>query len=99
MQGKGLPRMSLQLGTKNHLFLSPHDRTASLAGNIQREKVPVRVQADSLAVLDSHFRMHRTTNLGVIDASVFRSIPGFFIMTPGFLSQSFVVDGSTGCIS
>jgi len=77
--------MALQQGPKNHVFLSPLHRTASLLGNIQREKVPVRVQADSLAVLDSNFRVRGTTNLRVVDASVFPYIPGFFIVIPIYM--------------
>jgi len=69
--------MALQLGPKNHVVLSSQHRTASLTGNIQREKIPVRVQADSLAVLDNNFRVRGTTNLPVVEDSLFPYIPGF----------------------
>ena len=77
--------MALQLGLKGQVFLSSQDRTASLRGNTQREKVPVQVQQDSLAVLDNNFRVRGTTNLRVVDASVFPYIPGFFIVTPIYM--------------
>ena len=40
---------------------------------------------DPMAVLDSSFRVRGTTNLRVVDASVFPSIPGFFIVTPVYM--------------
>jgi len=40
---------------------------------------------DSLAVLDNNFRVRGTTNLRVVDASVFPYIPGFFIVTPIYM--------------
>jgi choline dehydrogenase-like flavoprotein len=36
--------------------------------------------SDSLAVVDSRFRVHGTQGLRVVDASVFPRIPGFFIV-------------------
>jgi choline dehydrogenase len=41
--------------------------------------------SDPLAVLDSKFRVRGTTNLRVVDASVFPEIPGFFIVTPIYM--------------
>src|SRR5215813_2606596 len=55
MQDKESLRMALWLGLNNQVFFSSQDRTASLLGNVQREKIPVRLQRDSLADLDSNF--------------------------------------------
>jgi choline dehydrogenase len=41
--------------------------------------------SDSTAVLDKNFRVRGTTNLRVVDASVFPYIPGFFIVTPVYM--------------
>ena len=40
---------------------------------------------DRNAVLDSKFRVHGVRGLRVVDASVFRDIPGYFIVTPVFM--------------
>jgi choline dehydrogenase len=40
---------------------------------------------DPMAVLDSNFRVRGTTNLRVVDASIFPYIPGFFIVTPIYM--------------
>ena len=40
---------------------------------------------DGTAVLDNNFRVRGTTNLRVVDASVFPYIPGFFIVTPTYM--------------
>jgi choline dehydrogenase-like flavoprotein len=42
---------------------------------------PARL-SDKEAVLDSRFRVHGTTGLRVVDASVFPKIPGYFILAP-----------------
>jgi choline dehydrogenase len=38
-----------------------------------------------MAVLDSRFRVHGTTGLRVVDASVFPHIPGYFIVTAVYM--------------
>ncbi|MDH3598979.1 MAG: GMC oxidoreductase, partial [Candidatus Tectomicrobia bacterium] len=40
---------------------------------------------DRMAVLDSQFRVHGTENLRVVDASVFPSIPGLFIVSAVYM--------------
>ncbi|HJT21904.1 MAG TPA: GMC oxidoreductase [Nitrospira sp.] len=40
---------------------------------------------DATAVLDNNFRVRGTTNLRVVDASIFPYIPGFFIVTPIYM--------------
>jgi choline dehydrogenase-like flavoprotein len=40
---------------------------------------------DGAAVLDKDFRVRGTTNLRVVDASIFPYIPGFFIVTPTYM--------------
>ena len=42
-------------------------------------------EGDRLAVLDGNFRVRGTTNLRVVDASIFPYIPGFFIVTPIYM--------------
>ncbi len=41
--------------------------------------------SDPTAVVDERFRVHGTTGLRVVDASVFPKIPGFFIVTSVFM--------------
>ena len=42
-------------------------------------------QGDPLAVVDSRFRVFGVSNLRVVDASVFPTIPGFFIVAPIYM--------------
>jgi choline dehydrogenase len=42
-------------------------------------------RTDPTAVVDSHFQVHGTKNLRVVDASVFPHIPGFFIVTAVYM--------------
>jgi choline dehydrogenase len=44
------------------------------------------------AVVDSHFRVHKTKNLRVVDASVFPKIPGLFIVVPIFMISEKAAD-------
>ena len=43
-------------------------------------------------VLDSRFRVHGTSGLRVVDASVFPSIPGFFIVVPIYMVSEKATD-------
>ncbi|HZC81110.1 MAG TPA: GMC oxidoreductase, partial [Nitrospiraceae bacterium] len=45
----------------------------------------IGAEGDGLAVLDNNFRVRGTTNLRVVDASIFPNIPGFFIVTPIYM--------------
>jgi choline dehydrogenase len=42
-------------------------------------------KSDPLAVVDQRFRVHGTTGLRVVDASIFPKIPGFFIVTSVYM--------------
>ena len=42
-------------------------------------------KSDSMAVVDSEFRVHGVRNLRVVDASVFPRVPGYFIVTPIYM--------------
>ena len=46
---------------------------------------PIGAKDDPNAVLDSKFRVKGTSNLRVVDASVFPRIPGFFIVVPIYM--------------
>ncbi|RDW68107.1 hypothetical protein BP6252_09503 [Coleophoma cylindrospora] len=46
---------------------------------------PIGADDDSMAVLDSRFRVRGTQGLRVVDASVFPKIPGFFIAAPVYM--------------
>ena len=52
---------------------------------MHRALVRLGAKNDALAVLDNNFRVRGTTNLRVVDASVFPYIPGFFIVTPTYM--------------
>ena len=66
---------------------------ADIAAFIQREAWghhasctnPIGPASDPNAVLDSRFRVHGTTGLRVVDASVFPRIPGYFIVTAVYM--------------
>ena len=47
---------------------------------------------DQGGVLDARFRVHGTTGLRVVDASVFPSIPGFFIVVPIYMVSEKATD-------
>lgn len=42
-------------------------------------------KSDPMAVVDQRFRVHGTTGLRVVDASVFPRIPGFFVVTSVYM--------------
>jgi choline dehydrogenase len=46
---------------------------------------PIGTAGDPAAVLDSRFRVHGTTGLRVVDASVFPRIPGYFIVSAVYM--------------
>ena len=46
---------------------------------------PIGLAGNPNAVLDSRFRVHGTTGLRVVDASVFPRIPGYFIVTAVYM--------------
>jgi choline dehydrogenase len=46
---------------------------------------PIGPADDPAAVLDSRFRVHGTTGLRVVDASVFPRIPGYFIVSAVYM--------------
>jgi choline dehydrogenase-like flavoprotein len=46
---------------------------------------PIGPRSNKMAVLDSNFRVYGTSNLRVVDASVFPRIPGFFIVTSVYM--------------
>lgn len=66
---------------------------AEIADFIQREAWghhasctnPIGLSGDPKAVLDSRFRVQGTTGLRVVDASVFRRIPGYFIVSAVYM--------------
>ncbi|MDZ4877611.1 MAG: Oxygen-dependent choline dehydrogenase [Chroococcidiopsis cubana SAG 39.79] len=43
------------------------------------------LREDTMAVVDSKFRVHGTQNLRVVDASIFPRIPGYFPLTPIYM--------------
>jgi choline dehydrogenase len=46
---------------------------------------PIGPASDPGAVVDGRFRVHRTSRLRIVDASVFPRIPGFFIVTSVYM--------------
>ncbi len=50
---------------------------------------------DPTAVLDGHFRVRGTCGLRVVDASVFPSMPGFFVVVPIYLMSENAADAIT----
>ncbi|MBV9879605.1 MAG: GMC family oxidoreductase N-terminal domain-containing protein [Gemmatirosa sp.] len=49
-------------------------------------------RADPMAVVDSRFRVHGTTGLRIVDASIFPRIPGFFIVTAVYMISEKATD-------
>jgi len=49
-------------------------------------------RSDPMAVVDGQFRVHGSRNLRVVDASVFPSIPGFFIVTAVYMISEKATD-------
>lgn len=56
---------------------------------------------DEMAVVDSRFRVIGTTNLRIVDASIFPRIPGFFIVLPVYMisekATDAILDDASGC--
>jgi choline dehydrogenase len=53
---------------------------------------PIGADDDPGAVLDSRFRVRKTSGLRVVDASVFPKIPGFFIVVPIYMVSEKATD-------
>jgi choline dehydrogenase len=53
---------------------------------------PIGKKGDDAAVLDGKFRVRGTSNLRVVDASVFPKIPGFFIVVPIYMISEKATD-------
>jgi len=53
---------------------------------------PIGADADPMAVLDHKFRVRNTKGLRVVDASVFPSIPGFFIVSAIYIAAEKAAD-------
>lgn len=53
---------------------------------------PIGPDSDPNAVLDSKFRVRRTQNLRVVDASVFPKIPGYFIVSAVYMISEKAAD-------
>ncbi|KAK6579637.1 hypothetical protein PZA11_007873 [Diplocarpon coronariae] len=53
---------------------------------------PIGSDGDSMAVLDSKFRVRGVQNLRVVDASVFPKIPGIFIQAPILMASEKAAD-------
>ena len=49
-------------------------------------------EGDTMAVLDSSFRVRGVQNLRVVDASVFPKIPGFFVVMPTYMISEKAAD-------
>ncbi|MGH9222469.1 MAG: GMC family oxidoreductase [Acidimicrobiales bacterium] len=83
-------RIIAREGTGSEIWPGPEVGTAQLAGWVRKEAWghhasctnPIGPASDPMAVLDSRFRVHGTSNLRVVDASSFPRIPGMFIWAP-----------------
>ncbi|KAH8694456.1 GMC oxidoreductase [Ilyonectria robusta] len=53
---------------------------------------PIGADGDTMAVLDSKFRVRGTEGLRVVDASVFPKIPGFYIAVPVYMISEKAAD-------
>ncbi|PHH93368.1 hypothetical protein CDD83_5922 [Cordyceps sp. RAO-2017] len=53
---------------------------------------PIGANDDTMAVLDSSFRVRGVENLRVVDASIFPKIPGYFIVTPVYMISEKAAD-------
>ena len=56
----------------------------------------IGADSDPTAVLDSKFRVRGTSNLRVVDASVFPKIPGTFIVLPIYMVSEKATDTIIG---
>lgn len=78
-----------QVQTRAHLARYIKDHTWGHHASCSNKMGPA---TDSMAVVDSNFKVHGTKGLRIVDASVFPKIPGFFIVTSVYMIAEKAVD-------